>query len=379
MTPRTPASTALPYCIVLALIPLLGAGMAWGGLWIVGAFLFTFLATPLMDTLVPLNASNADPATEDDAIKAHLWLTWFWVPCQVALIVGLLVVAGDGTLAGWELWAMAATLGLATGGIGITYAHELMHQRNRFERWLAEVLMCSTLYGHFCIEHVFGHHLHVATPRDPASARPGESLYRFLPRTVIGTLRSAWAIQSEQLRRRELPLWSRQNAFWRYGAWTAAWITLAYLVAGLTGLGVFLVQAVVAVLLLETVNYLEHYGLQRRLLENGRYEPTREHHSWNANHRFTNYMLINLQRHSDHHRHPNRRFPLLQAHDPDTAPQLPYGYSWMVVLALLPPIWFRVMDPRVAAWRARHGDIRGTGGPNDGSASALPAGAVAAE
>ncbi|MEO0618381.1 MAG: alkane 1-monooxygenase [Pseudomonadota bacterium] len=355
-TPRTPASTVLPYCITLALVPLLLGGMAYGGWWIVGAFVFTFLATPVLDTLVPLNSANASAATGDDEIRGHIWLTWAWVPLQLGLIVALLFTVGQtAQLTTVEALAMAATLGLATGGIGITYAHELMHQRNRLEKQLAEILMCSTLYGHFCIEHVFGHHLHVATPRDPASARPGESLYRFLPRTLIGTWRSSWAIQRAQLEKREQPVWSWRNAFWRYAAWTVFWFALAYAIAGWTGLAVFVVQAVVAVLLLETVNYLEHYGLQRRQLENGRYEPTREHHSWNANHRFSNYMLINLQRHSDHHRNPIRRYPLLQAHPDDTAPQLPYGYSWMVVLALLPPAWFRVMDPKVAAWQAKYG------------------------
>lgn len=347
---------AAPFAITLLLVPLLAAGMVYGGWLIAGGIAFAFLATPVLDAVTSPNSVNLDPATDENTLNWHKYLTWIWVPIQLGLIIGLLAIAGQTNwLSTVETWAMAFALGLATGGIGITYAHELMHQRNRFEQRLAEVLMCSTLYGHFCIEHVFGHHLHVATPRDPASARPGESLYAFLPRTLFGTLRSAWNIQCEQLRKRGQSCAGRHNAFWRYGAWTVFWIGLAWTLAGWMGIGVFCAQAAVAVILLETVNYLEHYGLQRQRMANGRYEPTREHHSWNANHRFSNYMLINLQRHSDHHRHPNRRFPLLQAHAPETAPQLPYGYSWMVILALLPPLWFRVMNPRVEAWQHQYG------------------------
>ncbi|MEL6979887.1 MAG: alkane 1-monooxygenase [Pseudomonadota bacterium] len=348
------ALRAAPFFISLAFAPLLLLAMRYGGMWIFGALAFAFLATPLIDQISSHNKENIDPALDQRRLIWHQAVTWIWVPLQLALIAALLAVIG---LTDWlttvEALAVAAALGVATGGVGINYAHELIHQRNRTEPMLGEILLCSTLYGHFRLEHVFGHHARVATPEDPATARRGESFYAFWLRSILGGLASAWRIQRDQLKRRGRGLWSLSNAFWRYGAWAVAWIGLAYALAGGLGVAAFLAQAIVAVTLLELVNYLEHYGLRRRMLESGRYEPTRPHHSWNANHRFSNFLLINLQRHSDHHYKPDRRYPLLQAHEDDAAPQLPHGYAWMVLLALVPPLWFRVMDPRVDAWETR--------------------------
>lgn len=282
-------------------------------------------------------------------------ITWLWVPIQLGLIVWALAVAGsDSHLSLVEVGAAFLALGILSGGIGIAYAHEMMHQTNRFERALAELLMTSTLYGHFCIEHVQGHHIHVGTPRDPATSRLGESVFAFLPRTLAGGLVSAWRIQRKRLRRRGLPIWHYSNAFWRYGLAYAMYFAAAYLLAGWFGVLLFCLQAVVAVLLLEIINYVEHYGLQRQYLADGRYERVQPRHSWNASHRLTNYFLINLQRHSDHHKHPQRRYPVLRHYEEAEAPQFPFGYPTMVLMALLPSLWFRIMDPKVAAWRVRH-------------------------
>jgi len=346
---------ALPFAISLTFPPVVALGSYLGGAWISAAALYALLGIPLADAAVRQTSAALDPATEEGALFWHRLLTWVWVPVQLVMLFGVIGYVGyAGDLAGWELALLAFSLGIVTGGIGITYAHELMHQQDRFERALAEVLMCSTLYGHFCIEHVHGHHIHVGTPRDPVSAREGESFFRFYPRALIGSLASAWRIVSRRLERRGKPSWSAANPFWRYAAQYAAFLALAYALAGWIGVALFAGQAFVAVTLLEIINYVEHYGLRRQMLDTGRYERTQPHHSWNASHQVTNWLLINLQRHSDHHYHPSRRYPLLQDYPEGEAPQLPFGYPLMLMIALVPPLWFRLMNPRVAAWRARH-------------------------
>lgn len=348
------ALRALPFAVSLSFAALLTLGMIWGGVWIAAMLVYAFIATPLIDQLTTRNTESLDPTLEESALFWHRAVVILWVPVQLGMLVAFLTVVGrTDNLSAWEAWLGAVALGVAAGGIGITYAHELIHQRNRFEPMLGEILLCSSLYGHFRIEHVFGHHSRVGTPQDPATARQGESFYAFWTRTVAGGFRSAWAIQKAQLARRGESVWSVRNAFWRYAAWAVFWFALAFTLAGWLGVGLFALQAFVAVTLLEMVNYVEHYGLQRREIAPGRYEPCQPRHSWNANHRFSNFLLINLQRHSDHHFKPDRRYPLLQGYGEDEAPQLPLGYAAMVLLTLAPPIWFRVMDPRVEAWRRR--------------------------
>ena len=345
---------AAPHTLVFALFPFFLYALQNGGAWIAVSIFASMFFAAFVDEVVPHNEENLDPNTQDAQLIWFKLVPWLWVPVQLCAIFALLYTIGfSDHLTGLEIFALTVNLGILTGGIGITYGHELLHQKSRFERTLGEVLMCSTLYGHFCIEHVFGHHINVATPKDPASARKNETIYAFLWRSITMSFVSAWKIQRDQLTRRELPVWSTQNAFWRYGAWTIVWFALAYSIAGWLGIAVFILQAFVAVCLLETVNYIEHYGLQRQKLANGKYEPVKPHHSWNANHRLSNYLLINLQRHSDHHYKPARRFALLQAYSEDEAPQLPHSYPFLVVASYLPPLWFSVMNPKVQAWQEK--------------------------
>ncbi len=345
---------ALPFAISFLFLPLAALGALYGGLWIALAPAYAFVAIPALDSVMTLNEARLESDTAEEDLFWHRLLTWLWVPIQLTMIFGLIWIAATmETLAAWEVVAMSVIVGIASGGIGITYAHELMHQQNRFEKTLAEILMCSTLYGHFCIEHIYGHHINVATPDDPATARRGETIYRFVPRVVRESFLSAWHIQRDQLARRGLSIFSRRNAFWRYGAWTVGFVGLAVLIGGWQGVGIFVLQAMVAILLLELVDYIEHYGLLRRKRANGRYEQTQPHHSWNSGHQASNWLLINLQRHSDHHYKPRKRFPTLQSYPESEAPQLPHGYPWMVALALFPPLYFRVMEPKLEAWRAR--------------------------
>ena len=345
---------AAPFAISLLFLPLAAIGAWYGGFWMFAGPLYAFAVIPSLDYLMKLNEEYLPANTDAGHLLWHRALTWAWVPVQLLMIFGLIwIAANTDRLAGWEILVMAIGVGFATGGIGITYAHELIHQKPLFERRLGELLMCSTLYGHWCIEHVYGHHINVATPEDPATAREGESIYKFLPRVLKQTAASSWNIQKDMLEKRGLPLWSVQNAFWRYAGATTVILLIAIGLGGWVGLVVLLVQAAAAVLLLEVVDYLEHYGLSRQLQENGRYEPTKPHHSWNAGHQASNWLLINLQRHSDHHYKPQRRFPTLQSYPENEAPQLPFGYPWMVAMALFPPLWFRLMNPRLEQWKAQ--------------------------
>jgi alkane 1-monooxygenase len=210
------------------------------------------------------------------------------------------------------------------------------------------------LYAHFKSEHVIVHHRYVGTPRDPVTARYNESFYRFFARVLPGCLISAWYAECGRLTHMKLPAWHGSNPFWRYGALQMLALAIAFAIGGWPGPGWFVLQAFVAIAVLEMVNYTEHYGLTRKHLGEGRYEPVRPHHSWNTARRITNYLLINLQRHADHHAKPDRRYPLLQNYAPDEAPELPFGYPVMTAMSLNPWLWRRVMNRRVRAWRKRH-------------------------
>jgi alkane 1-monooxygenase len=273
--------------------------------------------------------------------------------------LSLLLACWVWTGGGWVTTDDVDKLGLmltvgGVGGIAINVAHELGHKRARTEKWLSKVALAQTCYGHFFVEHNRGHHLHVATPEDPASARMGESLYWFLPRTVVCSLRSAWKIEGRRFAGYKKSRWTFRNDV--LNALLMSVVLYAFLILWF-GFGVlpWLVgQAIVGFCTLETVNYLEHYGLRRRRMPDGHYEPVRASHSWNSNTVIANLFLYHLQRHADHHAHPSRRFQAL-CHA-DDAPQLPAGYATMVALALFPPLWRRVMDPRVLDHY--HGDIR---------------------
>jgi alkane 1-monooxygenase len=242
-------------------------------------------------------------------------------------------------------------VGVITGTVGINYSHELMHQKNKMERRMADILLAMVLYSHFRSEHLLVHHRYVATPRDPVSARMGESFYRFYPRVLRQSFWSAWGAEKAMLERRDRPVTDFKNPFWMYYALQIGFLILALILGGWTGVALFLIQAGVAIWQLELVNYIEHYGLTRKHLGDGKYEHVKPHHSWNAAHKASNWLLINLQRHSDHHYKPDRRFPVLQTYSAAEAPQLPYGYPIMTMAAMLPPLWRRVMNPRVRKWR----------------------------
>jgi alkane 1-monooxygenase len=346
--------------LVMPMLPFIAIGLhAWTGLavWLWLGPIVILGIVPLIDWTVGRDPSSAP----DDAIEAlesdryYRWLTYLFLPLQyAAFIIGMVYIARGG-LSVPESIGLAVTLGFI-GGLGINTAHELGHKRESHERWLSKVALAQCAYGHFYIEHNRGHHVRVATPEDPASSRLGESFYAFWPRTVFGSLRSAWDLEKRRYARRQQQPWRLGNDVLNAFAMTLVlWLVLiAWLGVGIAPY--LILQAVVGFTLLEAVNYLEHYGLLRQKVRHGdreRYERVEPRHSWNSNNVATNVLLYHLQRHSDHHANPTRRYQALQ--DDEEAPVLPTGYAGMILLALVPPLWRRVMDRRVLAHYA--GDI----------------------
>jgi len=354
IAPQTLArwQSALPFWMSFLLLPLVWIGAFYGGWTVLLAPLVTWYLFAALDGIFGLNTNNANPLTPDEDLFWYRALTSVWVPLQFVTLYGLIwYVTRADHLIGFEKFGVFFGVGVLTGTVGITYSHELMHQKNKLERGLGDILLSMVLYSHFRSEHLLVHHRYVGTPRDPVTARYNEGFHRFYPRVLKQSWLSSFRAERNMLARKDLPWSDLSNPFFRYWALQAAMLLLALLLGGLAGLALFLVQAGIAIWQLELVNYVEHYGLTRKHLGEGKYEHVQPRHSWNAAHKASNWLLINLQRHSDHHYKPDRRFPLLQNHTKNDAPQLPYGYPVMTVAAMIPPLWRRVMNPRVRHWR----------------------------
>ena len=347
--------SALPFWLSFLLVPLVWFGAVQGGWWVILVPLVTWYLFAALDGVFGLNLENADLETPEDDLIWYRALTIVWAPIQFLMLFGLIWYATH-----TDHLSLTAKLGLffgvgvITGTIGINYSHELMHQKSRWERLLGDFLLAMVLYSHFRSEHLRVHHRYVGTPRDPVTARYNEGFYRFYPRVLRQCLESSFRAEQDMLARKDLPWSNLSNPFFRYWALQGAMLILAFGLGGWAGLGLFLLQAGGAIWQLELVNYVEHYGLTRKHLGEGKYEHVMPHHSWNAAHKASNWLLINLQRHSDHHYKPDRRFPLLQNYTHADAPQLPFGYPVMTVAAMIPSLWRRVMNPRVRNWRAAY-------------------------
>ncbi|MCC1492090.1 alkane 1-monooxygenase [Cognatishimia sp. F0-27] len=348
-------AAALPFWMSLGVIPLVWLGAFLGGFWVLLPVLSTWYLFSALDFALGQNTENLDPQTGESALFWYRLVTLIWAPLQFLSLFGLIAyTTTQEHLSTAELLGVFFGAGVMTGTIGINYSHELMHQKNALERWLADILLAMVLYSHFRSEHLLVHHRYVGTPRDPVSARFGEGFYQYFPRVLHGCLRSAWQAERHLRTRCGRSARDLSNPFWRYGLLQGAMLGLAFALGGLAGVLLFVFQAFVAIWQLELVNYVEHYGLTRRHLGDGRYEHVKPRHSWNASQKASNWLLINLQRHSDHHFKPDRRFPLLQTHGEEAAPQLPFGYPVMTMAAMVPPVWRRIMNPKVRAWRNRH-------------------------
>lgn len=345
----------IPFWVSYLLIPAAWLSATQGGWAIVLLPVIAWYLFAAADFAIGTDSDNADlNATEQD-LAAYRWITLLWTPAQFLMLFSLLwYVPQADHLNSFERIVVFFGVGVITGTVGINYSHELMHQKDKLERWCADILLAMVLYSHFRSEHLLVHHRHVGTPRDPVTARYGESFYRYYPRVLYQCLISAFGAERDKLQKAGKSWTDSANPFWRYWYFQIVFILLAFAVGGWSGFGLFLVQAGTAIWQLELVNYIEHYGLTRKKLDNGKYEHVRPHHSWNADQRASNWLLINLQRHSDHHYKPDRPFPVLQTYSPSEAPQLPHGYPVMTILAMIPSLWRRTMNPRVRAWRERY-------------------------
>jgi len=346
---------AAPFWISLGLLPLAWIGAVYGGWTVLLLPLVTWYFFAALDGFVGLELENADLTATEDDLFWYKAVTLIWAPLQFATLFGILwYTTVTDHLSSLEKIVLFFGIGVISGTVGINYSHELMHQKDKLERWMSDVLLAMVLYSHFRSEHLLVHHRYVGTPRDTVTARYNEGFHRFYPRVLKEGLGSAFDAEKAMLARKDLPWHDRSNPFWKYGALQALMLVLAFAIGGWAGIGLFLIQAGTAIWQLELVNYVEHYGLTRKHLGDGKYEHVLPQHSWNAAQKASNWLLINLQRHSDHHYKPDRRFPLLQNYTEEDAPQLPYGYPIMTIAAMIPPLWKRVMNPRVKRWRERY-------------------------
>lgn len=308
--------------------------------------IFVLIVIPILDAVFGEDRSNPPEWAVEELAKDRFYrvCTFLFVPVQYATLALACWVVTNVEMSWLDTIGYVLTVG-TVAGVGINTAHELGHKSDKVERLFAKFALAQSGYGHFVVEHNRGHHNRVATPEDPASSRFGETFWEFLPRTVVGSARSGWHLEAKRLRAQGKPVMSLQNdvlTSWLltpllFGTLTAVfgWKVLPFLIA----------QAIFGFSLLEVVNYLEHYGLLRQQDANGRYERCRPEHSWNSNHVASNVLLYQLERHSDHHAHPTRRYQALRHFE--ESPQLPSGYGLMLGLAYVTPLWRKVMDRRV--------------------------------
>ena len=313
-------------------------------LWVPVAF--NYVVMPLADFLVGEDRSNppesAIEALEED--RYYRYITYAVVPVLWATYIFAAWFVSRYALPWYGVLAVILTSGSA-GGYCINVGHELGHKQTDLERWLAKIILAPTGYGHFTIEHNRGHHLDVATPGDPASARMGEGLWRFALREMPGAVARSWRLERERLSRFRKPVWSLHNEILQPLLITLVFYAVMVAWLGIRVLPFLVLSALWANFQLTCANYVEHYGLLRRALPDGGYERCQPYHSWNSNHMFSNWTLFHLQRHSDHHTYPGRRYQSLRHFD--ELPTLPNGYFGMFTLAYFPPLWFRVMDTRL--------------------------------
>ncbi|MBT8078237.1 MAG: alkane 1-monooxygenase [Gammaproteobacteria bacterium] len=324
--------------------------------WLLLPLLSGYVIAPILDWLVGEDENNPPEAVVPQLEKDRFYrvLTYLVVPLHYASLIGAAWWAATRELPLWAFFGLAMVAGIASG-LAINTGHELGHKKSAFERNLAKIVLAVPFYGHFWIEHSRGHHRDVSTPEDPASSRMGESIYRFALREIPGAFLRAWHIEKERLERLGHSAWHRDNQILQSGILSLA-LQLGIVIAfGWSMIPFLVVHNVFAWWQLTSANYIEHYGLLRRKEANGRYERCQPQHSWNSNHIISNLVLFHLQRHSDHHAHPVRRYQSLRHFD--DLPQLPSGYFGAYLLSYVPWLWYRVMDRRLLALPHVAGDL----------------------
>ena len=337
----------LKYLLAYSL-PLSGFAAIWfQGAWSFATIYLAFVFIPITEAILPPSSENYSEEEEVERVTDRYfdWLLYLNVPIIYSLIVFLLWTVIHTELLWWEWVGLCLSIGTVMGANGINVAHELGHRVSELERNLAKSLLMPSLYLQFYVEHNRGHHKHVATKGDPATALYQENIYWFWCRAIFGVIKSAWLIEAERLAKKELSFFSLNNDMVRFTLYHLGYLTAVWFMFGGTGLVVALVVALVSILLLETINYIEHYGLLRHKLDNGKFERVQPKHSWNSNHVLGRIVLFELTRHSDHHAVASREFQILRHHD--ESPQLPLGYPGSMLLSLVPPLWFQVMNRRI--------------------------------
>lgn len=321
--------------------------------WIVWVpFIIAWVIIPSLELLIKPDPVNLSAAEEEMAKKDKLYdiLLYLVVPLQFFALYEFLTGVKQDQLSWIDLSGRVAVMGLLCGVFGINVAHELGHRVNRFEPFLAKSLLLTSLYMHFFTEHNKGHHKRVATPEDPSSARYNEPVYLFYFRTIIFSYISAWHISNGERRKRNKPVISIYNEMIQATIIQLAFVAMILYFFGVFATVCFLIAAFIGILLLETVNYIEHYGLSRKATGNGNYERAMPEHSWNSDHVLGRIFLFELSRHSDHHYMASRKYQVLRHHH--DAPQMPTGYPGMMILSLVPPVWFYIMNRRIKKFRA---------------------------
>lgn len=347
------SSVLMPIFPMLGILAYYASGSQWG---LVLPIAFSYFVIPILDWAFGSDENNPPeeivPQLEED--RYYRILTYLTVPMHFIVLIAIAWFVGTNDLTVWSVLVLALTAG-SYSGLGINTAHELGHKKTKLERWLAKIVLAVPAYGHFCIEHNRGHHTEVATPEDPASARMGESIYRFVLREIPGAMRRGWNQERTRLARQGKPVWHWQNEILQSYAISAV-LQLGLIAAfGWIMIPFLAIHNFWAWFQLTSANYIEHYGLLRAKEPGGRYERCQPHHSWNANYIFSNVVLFHLERHSDHHANPTRRYQSLRNFD--DIPQLPNGYYGMYLLAYVPWLWYRVMDKRVLALPHIAGDL----------------------
>jgi alkane 1-monooxygenase len=345
--------------VLFPLLPLPGIALhaATGNeLWLLLPLLLNFGLGPILDWILGEDRNNPPEALVMQLDQDHYYrrLTYATVPLHFVTLIGTAWYAGTQDMSVAGLIGLAFVAGM-TAGLAINTGHELGHKNSRLEKWLAKLVLAVPAYGHFTIEHNLGHHRNVSTPGDPASARMGESIYKFAKREIPGAFKEAWAIELDRLKRRDRPAWHPNNQILQSYLVTAVLNIGLVMAFGWVMIPFLLLHHASAYWQLTSANYIEHYGLLRQKDENGKYERCEPRHSWNSNHVFSNLVLFHLERHSDHHANPLRRYQALR-HFND-APQLPNGYFGVYLLAYVPSLWFSVMDKRLLALPHVDGDL----------------------
>jgi alkane 1-monooxygenase len=341
----------LKYGSVYFSITVIVVSLILGGVWVFVAPIYVFVMIPLLELILPSSETNLDKVEEEVAkkdIKYDL-MVWSVVPLQYALLFFFLNRVGDGSLTWWEITGMVFSFGIACGVLGINAAHELGHRNTWYEQTMSKMLLLTSLYSHFYIEHNRGHHKNVSTDEDPASSRYGETLYAFFIRSVRDGWFSAWHLESERLKKTNTPFRSVKNEMLVLQILQVLFVAIICAVWGLKVMLLFIASGTIGFLLLETVNYIEHYGLKRRKIDDAYYEKVMPVHSWNSNHAIGRIMLFELTRHSDHHYMASRKYQVLRHYD--NSPQMPTGYPGMMVLSLFPPLFFSVMHKQIRKYK----------------------------